>query len=388
MEMKKVNSIRTPIYRDSGFWLKDIPTMKKAFADEIDHPADPDLYIYSRYRNPTVVETEEFLANIEGASWSLLTQSGLAAIDIALSIFQNQKKNGKWLFFSEIYGGTNSFIDKVLVERRGLDVVRFTPSGESYSIDEFERIMKQHKPQVVFLETISNPMLIVADVPQIISISKKYGAKVIVDNTFATPYIFKPLDFGADIVIHSATKYLAGHGNLSAGVVTGNDKELLKKAIEYRKLVGHMISPDDAYRLLDYLKTFHLRIKQHFSNAKAVAEFLNENPLVEKVLYPSLDTHPTNGIAKSLFKNGFGAIVTFDIKGDSFEEKQIRCNTFIQKVSDSIHLIPTLGDAETILMPIEPVWGDKYPFPGMVRLSIGIEPVETLIGILDKALKH
>lgn len=360
--------------------------MKKAFADEVNHPSDPDLYIYSRYRNPTVVETEQELAKIEGSAWALLAQSGLAAIDIALSIFQVNTQPAKWLFFSEIYGGTNTFIDKVLVARRGLDIIRFTPTNDSYSLSQFERLMEQHKPNVVFLEAISNPMLIVADVPEIVKISKRHGARVIVDNTFATPYILKPLDWGADLVIHSATKYLAGHGNLSAGVVCGNDTDLLKQAIEYRKLVGHMISPDDAYRLYDYLKSFHLRIAQHFSNAKLVAEFLSKHPAVEKVLYPSLPEHTTTAIANKIFCNGYGGIVTFDLKGNNFSQKQNNCNTFIQEVSESIHLIPTLGDADTILMPVEPVWGDKYPFPGMVRLSIGIESPEFLINVLKNAL--
>ncbi len=385
--MKKVNSTRTPIYRDSGFWLRDIPTMKKAFSDELEHPNEPDLYIYSRYRNPTVVETEKELAKIEGCQWALLTQSGLAAIDVALSIFQVAGLKNKWLFFTEIYGGTNSFIDKVLVARRGFEIVRFSSQGNSYSLDEFERLMQRHKPTVVYLESISNPMLIVADVPEIIKISHRFGARVIVDNTFATPHIFRPLDFGADLVIHSATKYLAGHGNLSAGVICGNDSDMLKHAIEYRKLVGHMLSPDDAYRLNDYLKTFHLRIAQHFNNAKAVAEFLASHSSVEKVLYPSLPNHPTAKIASKLFSNGFGGIVTFDINGNSFQQKQARCNAFIKNVSQSINLVPTLGDADTILMPIEPVWGDKFPFPGMVRLSIGIEPVQSLIQILDEGLK-
>jgi len=385
--VKKVNSKRTPLYRDSGFWLRNIPTIKKAFSDEVEHPADPELYIYSRYRNPTVVETEQELSIIEGCQWSLLTQSGLAAIDVALSIFQMAHTPQKWLFFTEIYGGTNSFIDKVVIGRRGMDVIRFAPQGEAYSLVEFENEMARSRPHVVYFEAISNPMLIVADVPEIISIAKKYGANVIVDNTFATPYSLKPLDWGADIVIHSATKYFAGHGNLTAGVVSGNDSDLLKQAIEYRKLVGHMLSPDDAYRLLDYLKTFNLRIAKHFDNAKIVAEYLLQHPFVERVLYPSLPNHPTHAIAQKVLANGYGGIVTFDIKGNSFAEKQQRCNTFIERVTDKIQLVPTLGDADTILMPVEPVWGDKFPFPGMVRLSIGIEHASYIISILENGLK-
>lgn len=387
MKAKNVKSTRTPIYRDAGFLLGDIPTMKKAFADEVGHPINPDLYIYSRYRNPTVVAAEEYYCEIEGCKWSLLSQSGMAAIDIALSVFQKRNQPNKWAFFTEIYGGTNSFIDKVLVNRRGIEAIRFAPDGDSYSLEAFEKFMSINKPQVVFFEVISNPMLLVADAIEIIKISKKHGAVVVVDNTFATPYLFKPLDFGADIAIHSATKYLAGHGNLSAGIVSGNDMGLAAEAIEYRKWAGHMISPDEAYRLHDMLKSFNIRIKQHFDNAFAIARFLEKNPAVESVCYPGLITHPTHSISTKLFgEKGFGAIVTFDIKGKSFEEKQQKCNKFIQAVSNIIPLVPTLGDADTILMPVEPVWGDRYPYPGMVRLSIGIESVDGLIESIKEGL--
>lgn len=387
MKTYNVKSSRTPLYRDAGFLLKDIPTAQKAFTDEQSLPITPELYIYSRYRNPTVVAAEEYMASIEGSQWSLLCQSGMAAIDIALSVFQRANHKCKWAFFSEIYGGTNSYIDSILVSRRGVDAVRFSPHGEVYSTVEFDSFMAAHKPDVVFFEVISNPMLIVADAAEIIRIAKKYGAAVIIDNTFATPYLFKPLDFGADLVIHSATKYLSGHGNLSAGVVSGNSPELAKAAIEYRKLVGHMLSPDDAYRLHDMLKTFNLRINRHFENAATVAKFLSASSKVEKVIYPGLEHHPSHEIATKFFGDrGFGGIVTFDLKGSTFNEKQKNCNQFINAVSSHIPLIPTLGDADTILMPVEPVWGDKYPFPGMIRLSIGIENSDNIIEVISKGL--
>lgn len=387
MKPKNVKTTRTPLYRDAGFHLVDIPTMKKAFADELNHHRDPELYIYSRYRNPNVAAAEEQLMKIEEAGWALLSQSGLSALDIALSIFQHKDKPSNWLFFSEIYGGSNTFIDKVLVNRRGINVSRFTPNGYGYSLEAFERKLNELEPEIVYFEAISNPMLIVAQGDKIIQIAKKHGAIVIVDNTFATPYLWKPLRSGADLVIHSVTKYLSGHGNLSAGVVLGNNHELEKSAIEYRKLVGHMLSPDDAYRLSDMLKTFDLRFPKHCQNANAIANFLASHPMVEKVLYPGLESHSTHNEAFGLFKGiGYGAIVTFDIKGSSFNEKAQNCDQFIHQVSDTISLVPTLGDAETILMPVEPVWGDKYPFPGMIRLSVGIEDHKDLIKVIGKAL--
>jgi cystathionine beta-lyase/cystathionine gamma-synthase len=167
----------------------------------------------------------------------------------------------------------------------------------------------------------------------------------------------------------------------------GNDPELLKLAIEYRKWVGHMLSPDDAYRLIDMLKTFELRFSRHCQNAFAIANYLNNHPIIEKVLYPGLESHPTHNEANRLFNGkGFGGMVTFDIKGSNPKEKAQRCDLFIHQVANSIALVPTLGDADTILMPVEPVWGDKYPFPGMIRLSVGIEDQKELIKVIGNAL--
>ncbi|MFZ0471402.1 MAG: aminotransferase class V-fold PLP-dependent enzyme, partial [Bacteroidales bacterium] len=230
MKKKEINSARTPVYRDAGFELPTAGTTSDAFAAETDHPREPDLYIYSRYRNPTVVSAEEALMATEGSGWALLAESGMAAIDIALSVFQEAGRTGRWLFFSEIYGGTLSYIASVLERRRGLDVSFFKPEGASYDYDLLEKMISETKPDILYFETISNPLLIVAEGRRIIQLAKKYGARVIIDNTFATPLLWKPLDDGADLVIHSATKYLSGHGNLTAGVICGNDNELMKSA--------------------------------------------------------------------------------------------------------------------------------------------------------------
>ena len=378
---------RTPIYRDTGFHLVDIPTMQRAFANEQDYSRNPEFYIYGRYRNPNVAAAEEMIMAIEGSNWSVLAQSGLAAIDIALSIFQEKSKPGKWLFFSEIYGGTNHFIDNVLINRRGMDVHRFFPDGDEYSIDKFEATLRELKPKVVLFEAISNPMLITLDGDKFIEVTKRYGARVIVDNTFATPFLWKPLDSGADIVLHSVTKYLAGHGSISAGVLSGNCPELEKAALEYRKLVGHMLSPDDAARLCEQLKTFDLRFHKHCHNAAELANFLAGHEKISTVLYPGLTDHSTHQNASKLFNNkGFGAIITFDLAGVDNSQKQMRCNQFINLVKDEIPLVPTLGDADSTLMPIEPVWGDKFPYPGMIRLSVGIENTDSLISTIGQAL--
>jgi cystathionine beta-lyase/cystathionine gamma-synthase len=380
-------STRTPVYRDTGYHLVDIPTMKRAFKDETNYLRDPELFIYGRYRNPNVVAAENMIMELEESQWSLLTQSGLAAIDTALSIFQVKGKTGKWLFFSEIYGGTNHFIDNVLIKRRGIDIIRFTPDGDKYSLNKYEKLLKETNPTIVFFEAISNPMLIAINAEEFIKLAKHQGAIVMVDNTFATPFLWKPLKSNADIVIHSVTKYLAGHGNISAGVLSGNNPDYMKAAIEYRKLVGHMLSPDDAARLCDQLKTFELRMEKHCKNALTLSNFLSNHKAIEKVLFPGYKSHTTHFEATKLFNGkGYGAIITFDIAGKTNEEKSNRCNNFIEAVRDVIPLVPTLGDVDTILMPLEPVWGDKFPYPGMIRLSVGIEDAEFLSSILGKAL--
>jgi cystathionine beta-lyase/cystathionine gamma-synthase len=387
MKKIKVNSSRMPVYRDAGFELYDAITTAEAFRKETDHLREPELYIYSRYRNPTVVSAEEEIMKLEGCEWSLLTQSGMSAIETAISIFQHGKDTRPWLFFTEIYGGTISFIESVLKSRRGLDIQYFTPENGIYNLAAFEKVISVLKPEFVYIETISNPMLIVTDVANIISIGKRNGVRVIVDNTFATPLLYKPLDDGADIVIHSATKYFSGHGNLSAGVICGNDNELMKSAIEYRKFVGHMLSPDDAYRLQTQVLTFELRFSRQCDNASKLADFLKNSTVIKEVWFPGIKNHPTHKIAKRLFGGkGYGGMITFDFDGKDNDQKRSRRDKFIKLVSDKIKLIPTLGDAHSILMPVEAVWGAKYPEPGMIRLSVGFEEYSELESIVSKAL--
>lgn len=389
MEKRKINTSRTPVYRDAGFELYDPDTTQSAFDKETKNERRPDLYIYSRYRNPTVEAAEEEIMNIEKCRWSLLTQSGMSAIDTALSIFQNGINKKPWLFFSEIYGGTLSFAESILTRRRGLEISSFSPENDRYDEAKLEEVLARLSPEIVYVETISNPTLIVASVEQIITISHRAGAKVIVDNTFATPFLCRPLDLGADLVIHSATKYFSGHGNITAGIICGNDKSLMKSAIEYRKYVGHMLSSDDAYRLTTQMKTFALRFTQQCRNASRLSKVLKASGAVGKVLYPGLTEHPTHDEALKLFGNrGFGGMITFDFSGSGPEEKKNRRNRFIRSVSNKIKLIPSLGDPNTILMPVESVWGAKYPEPGMIRLSAGFEDYETLEPVVVDALEQ
>src|SRR5664279_4731689 len=389
MKRKEVNSARMPIYRDAGFELYDAETTAGAFRKEAEHHREPENYIYSRYRNPTVVSAEEEIMKLEGCNWALLTQSGMSAIDTALSIFQSGKNIRPWLFFTEIYGGTISFIESVLKNRRGLDIQYFTPDNSNYDLAKLEHVLTNLKPELLYIEAISNPMLIVADVENILKIARKHGVKVIIDNTFATPYLYKPLVVGVDLAIHSVTKYFSGHGNLSAGVVCGNDLKMMQSAIEYRKFVGHMISPDDAYRLQTQILTFELRFSRQCDNASKLAGYLNNIPVIKEIWFPGMINHPTHSIAEKLFGGkGFGGMITFNFDGKDKDQKRSRRDKFIKLVSEKIKLIPTLGDAHTILMPVEAVWGTKYPEPGMIRLSVGFEEYKELESVISKALAN
>jgi cystathionine beta-lyase/cystathionine gamma-synthase len=388
MKKREINSVRTPVYRDAGFDLPTAGTTSGAFEAETNHEREPDIYIYSRYRNPTVVAAEEAIMAVEGSEWALLLQSGMAAIDTALSLFQDAGRLGTWLFFSEIYGGTLSYIGSILEKRRGMEVSFFRPSGGRYDYNHLERMIEDMRPDILFFETVSNPLLIVAEGRRIISMAKKRGTRVIIDNTFATPLLWKPLEDGADMVIQSATKYLSGHGNLTAGVICGNDMALMKSAIEYRKLVGHMLSPDDAYRLQTQMASFEVRFSRQCENASALAAILQSSGKAARVLYPGLETHDTHVAARDLTGGkGYGAMITFDLSGPTPDEKRKRRDRFIAAVRPEIMLIPSLGDYHTILMPVEAVWGAKYPEPGMIRLSVGFERRDLLEEVIMRGLE-
>jgi cystathionine beta-lyase/cystathionine gamma-synthase len=378
--MRQASSKRTPIYRYAGFPFDSIEQAERAFQDEDNYPQSSSQFIYTRYGNPTVATTEQDLVALEGdqCEWALLTSSGMAAIDIALSVFHKGKETGTWLFFSELYGGTNTYINRVLKGRRAIKVERFEPreKEEKFNIDDFIKLLDEVKPSLLFFETTSNPLLIVANGEKIISAAKEREITVIVDNTFASPYLWHPLQSGADIVVHSATKYLGGHGNITAGVVCGGDNPKIEKEAKiYRKLVGHILSPDDADRLGTQLKTFELRFAKQCENAAKLAKVLEDHVAVKKVRYPGLESHVTYPEARELFGDkGSGAMITFELNGE-----RKACDIFVKNVSDHIAYIPTLGDSESILLHVSTAFGkDKYPSQGMIRLSVGFEPYEEL----------
>jgi len=373
--LKNIPGRGTPLYRNAGFSFNTIEDSEEAFREELRSPQSSVHFIYTRFGNPTIIETEAQIAGIEGSRWALLTASGMAAIDTALSIFQRGRDTGTWLFFSEIYGGTSTYADTVLAKKRGIAIARFQPQTgkERFDLGKLAEALDTIKPGLLFFEPVTNPLLIVIDGKKVIEIAKKRGIPVIVDNTFATPLLWRPLEDGADIVIHSATKYLAGHGDITAGVVCGNDGVLRDGAFLYRKLVGNIVSPDDAYRLGNQLKTLPLRFSRQCEKALLLAKKLAKHRAVHGVRYPGLKHHPTHREAVNLFADkGSGALITFELNGG-----KRACDRFIKKVSGAVAYSPTLGDPETILIHVPTVFTqERFPFPGMLRLSVGFTDFE------------
>jgi cystathionine beta-lyase/cystathionine gamma-synthase len=235
---------------------------------------------------------------------------------------------------------------------------------------------------MVFIEPISNPLLDIIDVPAVAQAAHHHGAHVVVDNTIGTPYLFHPLDAGADLVVHSGTKYLAGHNNILAGAVCVNDADLRARLLTHRNTIGSVLSPDDAGRLQSQLETFPLRLAQQNASAMKIAEFLDNHEGVKKVRYPGLSSHADHHLAKRMFDNrGFGALITFDVA-----RNEQGCGRFVDNLATEIPHIGSMGDVTTSFLHIEACFGEEYE-PSTIRLSVGIEPIERIIDSLEKALQ-
>ncbi len=365
------------VTRTIGFELGSIEDAEQAFSGDI----NCEDFVYARRCNPTVRVCEERMAELEGAKWSILTASGMAAIDIAVSIFQGEGADRPWLFPDDAYSGTLNYASTVLNAHRGIEVVFAKPADPDMRTEAFVETILETRPSVVFFEPISNPLISIVDGPEIVRAAKSVGAIVIVDNTFATPYLCKPLEWGADLVVHSATKYLCGHNDTLAGVISGNDAALQNKLLEYRNLVGSVLAPDEAARLHSYSRTFDVRMGRHNNAAMAVADVLAKHPAVSEVYFPGLTAGRQKKIARSLFGNkGFGAIITFRI-ASGLEG----CRKFVKELNSRLPHIGTLGDVETSILHIESGFPGGYPDDAF-RLSIGIEDPDWIIGVLEPAL--
>jgi len=366
------------IDRTIGFQLGGVDDTEIAFTT----PLGEGLFSYARRENPTVSECERALAETDKAEFCLLAPCGMAAINLALSIFNDPNDGRPWIFPADVYSGTAEFATRILQHQRGTNIKFADPPGHGSTTANLITAIEEQPPALVFLEPISNPLLDVIDVPAVAAAAHDNGARVVVDNTIATPYLFHPLDAGADLVVHSATKYLAGHNNILAGVIGVQDADLRARLLMQRNTIGSVSSPDDAGRLKSQLETFPLRLAQQNASAMVVAEYLDDHSGVTRVRYPGLASHADHVLAGRLFGGrGFGALITFDLAMDKEGSGRL-----IERLSPEIPHIGSMGDVTTSFLHIQACFGEAYA-PSTIRLSVGIEPVGQIVDKLERALQ-
>ena len=358
-------AISVPIYQTSTF-VQEAPGVNKG-------------YDYARSNNPTRATLETIIAKLEKGTTGIAFGSGLAVIDAVLKLL---KSGDEIVAVDDIYGGAFRLFTHVY-EKFGIKV-HYTDTTDAVNV--FNAITPNTK--LIWIETPTNPTLKISDIAAIAKIAKAHGCWLCVDNTFASPALQQPLALGADIVVHSATKYLGGHSDLIAGLVVTNEKELGDKIKFIQNASGAILAPFDSWLVIRGIETLHLRIKQHCANAQSVAEYLEQHPLVDRVFYPGLASHPNHAIAKQQAK-GFGGIVSFTLKQNT-EQAAIDFVT-----STKLFLLAeSLGGVKSLLchpanMTHKSIPAEKRRAAGvadsLIRLSVGLEEVEDLINDLELA---
>ncbi len=366
-------AITTPIVQTSTFIFKNIKEIKKL------PKGTAGRYEYGRYGHPTQVAAEGKLAALEGAEDAVLFSSGMSAITTTL--FSLLKTGDHIVITDDAYKRTLDFCRTCLC--------RFGIECTVVKMCDYEAIKKavKHNTRIFFSESPTNPYLNIMDLEKLMNIFKGTGVMVISDSTFATPYNQRPLEYGIDLVIHSATKYLSGHNDILSGVVLGK-KKLTSLIREYLKITGGCIDPHPSYLLIRGLKTFELRMQRHNENGQRIAEFLENHPKVRRVYYPGLKSHPHYNVAKKQMK-GFGGVVTFEVKDDIQYALKFMSRLKI------INIGPSLGGVESLIT--HPATISYYAVSkkerlslgikdGLIRLAVGIENAEDLIDDLNNAL--
>jgi len=348
--------------------------------DLIDVVQNRSGYLYSRWENPSVVEVEKELAALEGYDKALGFGSGMAAITTA--IMANVNAASRIVAIRELYGGTFEFFNDVL-QKLNIQVVFVSCGDTGTLLKEIEKGV-----DVLYLETPTNPLLRIVDVKPLAAAAHKQGAVVILDSTFASPINQRPLDLGVDVVIHSATKYLGGHHDITAGLLCCNTPHF-EKLWTHRKIMGAVMDPLTAFLASRGLKTLDLRIQRQNKSAMQIAVFLEKQARIKTVYYPGLSSHPDHEIAKRQLK-GFGGMLSFEVDGDFEQTKGFMDRLKLIKLATSLGGVTSLAN-----QPITNTHAGLSPEnrakagigESLVRLSVGIEPVELLLDDIKKALE-
>ncbi len=337
-------------------------------------------YEYSRTMNPTRKALQDCLAALEGGSYGLAFASGLAATDTILRMLN---ADSHILAGNDVYGGTFRLFDKVL-RRFNLDFT-FADTTDPESVAE----ALTASTRLVWLETPTNPYLRVTDIRAVAEIVHAHpnNPLLVVDNTFATPYLQRPLELGADIVVHSMTKYLGGHSDVVGGAVIVKDEELANKLYFLQNAVGAVIGPMDSFLVLRGIKTLPLRMDRHYDNAMAILEFLDGHPKVERLIYPFHSSHPQHKIARQQMKNG-GGMISFIMKGGHDAAVKVVESTKIFTLAESLGGVESLIELPASMTHLSVAGSQLDVDPGLVRLSVGIENKDDLLEDIQQALTN
>jgi cystathionine beta-lyase/cystathionine gamma-synthase len=371
--------VSTPIYHTVGFLYEDLNDLDRVFGNERDG------YVYARYGNPTNSALEDALANLEEGETALTFGSGMAAVHAAL-LAAGVESGSSLICAYDVYGATYAMCTRLL-PKMGVNV-RFADFSR---LEELEKTVRELRPTALICETISNPLIKVADVPAIVRLAHEAGAKVVLDNTFATPILFPSVRHRVDYCVHSTTKYIAGHGDVLGGaIITSRQNRAVLH--EILKTTGGNLGPMDAWLTLRGLKTLPLRMRQHCENAMRIAAWLENHPRIVRVNYPGLAGHPQHELAGGLFPSGyFGGMISFELKDAGRKD--------IFRFMEALELVlpaTTLGDVYSLTL--YPAMSSHRALSeeerksvgisdSLVRLSVGIEEGFEIIADLAQALE-
>ncbi|MBU7011775.1 MAG: aminotransferase class I/II-fold pyridoxal phosphate-dependent enzyme [Theionarchaea archaeon] len=369
--------VSTPVYNASTYFYTSMEDLDAIFAQK------KKGFVYTRYGNPTNTALEEAVAALEGGEAACTFSSGMAAIHAAL-LATGLEKGDSVVAAHDLYGATYTLLNLFTQLGIHIDFVDIS------DLEQVEAVVQNIKPKALIFEVMSNPLLKIADVPHLIEIAHTYSAQVVVDSTFTTPYLITPLEYNADYVMHSLTKYINGHGDVLGGVVICSEEKKVH-LYELTKLLGANLGPNEAFLTLRGLKTLPLRMARHCDNAVTMADFLSEHPKIGQVIYPGLKSHPQHKLASQLFrKNCYGGMVSFEIKNAGQEE--------IFTFFESLNLVlpaTSLGDIYSLMLypahsshrGLTPEERQKIGISeGLVRFSVGIEDPADIVADVEQAL--
>lgn len=363
---KETGAIMPPIYQTSTY-VQSSPGVHKG-------------YEYTRSHNPTRTRLEECLASLEGAKHAIVTASGLSA---EMLIMHHLPAGSTILCGDDVYGGTYRLFTTVFNKLHNYIFIDTT------DVKSVEAAVKEHRPSLIWLETPTNPLLKISDIKKIAAIANKHKALTVVDNTFMSPYFQNPLALGADIVLHSMTKYINGHSDVVGGALMLNDKKIYESLWKLQNSIGPSQSPFDSWLVLRGIKTLAIRMEAHQKNAMEIAKWLEKHPMVERVVYPGLKSHPQHSIAKKQMK-GFGGMITFFLKGSLKDCKKFLQNVHLFSLAESLGGVESLIEHPAIMTHAsvpKKVRESLGLSDNLIRLSVGIENIEDLKADLEAAFK-